>query len=181
MNKYLMMSAAVLMGTAAIGVPQASAVTGPVHVALNNVSNTFAYCDAFSVYKQGSHSGNQYAAVHNYSGCYGTSAYNLPSNGHQLFKLSGGVSGYTGSALLMKKSINLADITFPELDGFKASLEFQLSMPLGSAKGQWACWYSTNGVTALWCNNGRTIRAGGVTNKHKESSTSKLASILSHK
>ena|ERR1041385_3240111 len=184
MNKYLMMSAAVLIAGVPLG--EANAATGlgpPIRANLYTFSSHGTYCDAFSVWAQTAPGGlHQYAAQHLYSGCYGTTAYNLPANGHQLLKNSGGgPSGWTGGPVLIKNSIGLADITFASLYGTPYSLEFQLGLPLGSKKSKWACWYSTNGVSALWCNNGHQAKVnGGGTQPHKlkESAVTKLASAL---
>jgi hypothetical protein len=163
MNKYLMMSAAAVMGT--IGSGAASAGTFVTTVGFWNVNQTLNYCDHMNVYNDAN---GQVSAQHVQTTCdttYFTYYHNV---------------GDLGAAA--KKMVVLGD---PQ-DGPSFQLTYNLGEPFNKAKKgvlktKWAIYYAfTSGSTAYFLNSGYEGPAypkspKGMKGTH---SAAKLASIM---
>jgi len=136
MNKYLMMSAAAVMGTVATGVAQpatAGTFVGSVGFYYSFSGSTGPYCDSYNIYAS---PGGQYAAQHAHADC-GSSTF-LPANG-----------------VKDKKTYVFGDIVLAADD---YSLNFDMVYPYKIKKGRktshWDLYGSTNGTTAFLLNSG---------------------------
>jgi hypothetical protein len=171
MNKFLMMSAAAVMGTMAVAASEpASAGTFVTTVSILDAAGTFAYCDTFAVYSQ---TGNKYNAVHNFSACGFSPAW-IPN------------AGEYGKAA--PKHISLASIEYPVYYGEDVQLVWDFDLPLNKTKkgkpvSKWFVYGNSNGTTQFLINSGlqTNVAAGGRLPQKKESGAQKLASLLKAK
>lgn len=159
MNKFLMMSAAAVMGTVAAA-PQANAGAFQGTVFLENAAGTQVYCTEIFLFKNG-------RGGSTYSGQV-TNACNRSSMGPlQGFPIKGTFGG-------IRKSIALS---FPL--NYPFATTWQISPLPTNKKSLWNIWASTNGTTSFTFNGGKeSMSLAPTMPRAKERALAKLASIL---
>ncbi|HLY07176.1 MAG TPA: hypothetical protein VKR31_15630 [Rhizomicrobium sp.] len=142
MNKYLMMSAAAMVGTVASAAMPAFAGTFEGTVGFWNSSNTLNYCDNIQVYNAPGEPGDL-VGRHNFSPCGYFTYYGAGVT------LAGEGKGSVGA----KTKAQLGDAEFGYLYGVPWEIVYDVGLPI-KKKSHWDCYYSTSGTTAYFCNSG---------------------------
>ena len=144
MNKYLLMSAAAIMGFAMV---PARAGTFIGTIGLWNAKQTLNYCDSIKLYSQSNDPGAM-VAIHGFAYCnYYSTYYAVP------LPMLGAVTSTKRGA------VTLGDIDIPAFYDKDWITTYEVQYPYkvgarGKLKTRWDCYYSTNGTTAFFSNSG---------------------------